>query len=470
MFRLKFPIVTALIFAFTCLPALAYAGGTGAFVAVYNSGRAQVRETRVVTLPNGPAAVVFTDVPKTLDPTSIRANAPGMLVQDIQYSYNAITPKNLLDAYVGKELNVILPDPADANARILRKAKLLSNNGRPVFSMGNEVYVGNYEALLLPSMPKGFDAEPTLTLTTSNTEGGKKNVALRYLMGGLSWRADYTMTVDQSGKTAAIDAWATVTNSSDYEFRSADVRLVAGDVQRSGGNYKMARSNQPMMLMEAAAMDAAPPAVEESFSEYHVYTLGRYISLPPQGAKQVSLFSATGVPVEQELISRFHAGHGQRSGVIRQGVESRLKFKNLAAGNLGRPMPAGLVRVFMPTADGSELLAGESNFGHVPDGGEVKLVLGRSFDVTVERTQTSFKRVGKNAFEVGWEISVKNGKSTPQALKLKDSFPGQWKLVAADTPYAKVDSATIQFDLQGLPPTKDKAAKVINYTVRIDYQ
>lgn len=469
MFRLKFPAVTTFFLTLTLFPVLALAGGTGAFVAVYNSGQAQVKETRVVTLPNGPAAVVFTDVPKTLDPTSIRADAPGMTVREVQYSYNAITSKSLLDAYVGKELSVILPDPADANARILRKAKLLSNIDGPVFSMGNEVYVGGYEAFLLPVMPKGFDAEPTLTLTTDNTKEGKKNVALRYLMGGLTWRADYTMSIDQTGKMASIDAWATVTNSSDYGFKGANVRLVAGEVQRAG-SYRVANRGMPKMAMEAAVMDAAPPVMEESFSEYHVYSLDRYINLPPLGAKQVNLFTASNIPVEQELTSRFHAGHGQRSGVIKQGVESALKLKNLAENNLGRPMPAGLVRVFMPTSDGTELLAGESRLGHIPDGGDVRIVLGRSFDVTVERKQTSYKRVGKKAYEIGWAITVKNGKSTPQALKLKDSFPGEWKIVSNDTAYTKVDSSTIQFDLNALASTQGTPGKIINYTVRIEFR
>lgn len=471
MFRLKFLSTTAFsLIALVLASSVCFAAASGSFIAVYNSGRAQVRETRVVTLPEGPAAVVFTDVPTTLDATSIRAAAQGMTVRDIQYSYTAITTQGLLDKYVGKELTVILPDPADANARILRKAKLLSNVDRPIFSMGKEVYVGSYDALLLPEMPKGFDTEPTLTLTTDSTAKGRKNVSLSYLMGGLNWRADYTMTVDKSGTLASIDSWATISNSANYPFKSANVRLVAGDVQRAGGrpSMKMARSNQ-YMAMEAS-MDAAPaPAMEESFSEYHVYSFDRYISLPANGSKQVSLFSAANVPVVQELTSRFHAGPGQRSGNIKQGVESALTFKNMEESNLGKPMPAGLVRVFMPTSDNNHLLSGESRIGHIGKGGEVKLVLGRSFDVTVERTQTSYKKIGKNAYQIGWAVTVKNSRDKAKSITLRDSFPGQWKVVSADAEYTKVDSGTIEFDIKDLPPTGGKAGKVINYVVRIEY-
>ena len=469
MSRLIFRFAGALFSVLMLTASLSFAAGSGSFVAVYNSGRAQVREIRVVTLPAGPASVVFTDVPATLDPTSIRAIAPGMTVQGIQYSYRAITPRNLLDMYVGKELSVILPDPADANARILRKATLLSNAETPIFSMGKEIYVGDYEALVLPAMPKGFDEKPTLTLTTDNVAEGRKSVALNYLMDGLDWRTDYTMTVSADGATADIEAWATVTNSSDYAFQGADLRLVAGDVQRAPAAYKMARGPQPMLSMEAVGMDENGGASEASFSEYHVYTLSQPVSLPPRGARQVSLFSAAGVPVKQELVSRFHAGTAQRGGKFSQGVESALMFRNLAEGNLGRPLPAGLVRVFMPTADGYHLLAGESRVDHVAEGGEVRLVLGRAFDVGVERRQTSFEKVGKNAFEIGWAITVTNGKKIPQDLKLRESFPGNWKVVSADTTYSRVDAATVEFDLKGLPPSAGMQGTVVNYKVRIEY-
>jgi hypothetical protein len=447
------------------------AGGVhaaGSVLAVYNSGQAQVTESRVVTLPQGAAAVVFTDIPTTVDASSIRATAQDMSVEDVEYSYKPITAGNLLDAYIGKELSVVLPDPSDANARILRKAKLLSNADRPIFSMGKEVYVGSYEALLLPEMPKGLDAEPTLTLTTRSTVAGRKNVALSYLMGGLTWRADYNLTVNQSGKTANLDAWATVENSSGHAFSGADLRLVAGDVQRAAAPKMLMRANA--VMAEGMAMDSAPaPAAEESFSQYHVYDPGRYVSIPASGSKQVGLFSSANVPVKTELSSRFRSTPSQRAGKISQSVESALLMGNTQENNLGKPMPAGVVRVFMPTSDGTKLLAGEARIGHTAEGEDVRLVIGRSFDVTVERVQTSFQRIGKNAAEVGWRITVRNGSAEAKDIRLEEALSGQWTVLNADTPYAAKDAGTIEFDLKGVAPSAGKGGKVINYTVRFEY-
>ncbi|MBI9079456.1 MAG: DUF4139 domain-containing protein [Pseudodesulfovibrio sp.] len=469
MNRLKLTILFALVFLVSIMVGPVQATGKGSFVAIYNSGRALVKEVRSVTLPKGLASVVIKDVPATLDPTSVRVMARDMVVYDLQYSYNPITSKNLLDKYVGKELTVILPDPADANARILRKAKLVANIDKPIFLVGNEVYVGDYEALLLPELPMGLDAEPVLTLTTKNKAATKKDVALQYLMDGLNWRADYTLTVGAKGDTASLEAWATLTNTSGSDFQGAEVHLVAGDVQRAPSgrtNYQAKR----MMVMESSDMvGGSAQSVEKSFSQYHVYDVARPVTLAPMGTRQISLFSASNVKVEQELVSRFTTGGGQQSGELKQDVESALKFGNVAKNNLGRPMPGGLVRVFMPTSDGVQLLAGESGLSHIATGGEVRLALGRSFDVAVERSQSSYQKTGKNSYEVAWSITATNAKATAQSLTLRESFHGQWKILEADRKFKQIDSGTIEFDLADLPPSKDGAGTVVNYTVQVTY-
>jgi hypothetical protein len=150
-------------------------------------------------------------------------------------------------------------------------------------------------------------------------------------------------------------------------------------------------------------------------------------------------------------------------------VESALLFTNTHENNLGKPMPAGVVRVFMPDSSGTKLLAGEARLGHVADGEDVRLVIGRSFDVNVERTQTSFQRIGKNAAEVGWKITVRNGSDKPKDIRLEEALSGQWTVLNADTPYTAKDAGTIEFDLKGVAPSVGKEGKVINYTVRFEY-
>jgi hypothetical protein len=441
------------------------AGTTGASLAVYNSGRVLVDETRTVTLPKGPARVVFKDMPTTLDPTSVRASSPGMRVLGLEYSSLPVTEQNLLDRYVGRELTVILPDPADANARTLRKATLLSNSGAPVFQVGDEVYVGAYEALLLPELPADLTREPTLALSTENTSGGKQDVRLSYLMDGLNWRADYALVVDEGGTSASIGAWATLTNQSGHAHAGATVRLVAGDVRQVTPSRPLMKAVRMSAMNEDVA--AGQPA-EEAFSEYHVYSLPQPVDLPASGTTQLSLFSAAKVGVTQELSSRFHGGPTQFSGPLKQSVDLTMTLANTEKNGLGRAMPAGLVRVFMPGPDKTLLLGGESTIAHVGPGGELRLALGRSFDVAVSRTQTGFTRLGKNSVEMSWRIEVVNGKGESQALRLVDSYTGQWKVTAADREYTSPDAGSLAFDLT-VPPSSDGAPTTVTYTVQVSY-
>lgn len=448
------------------LPGQARAAGTaGASLAVYNSGRALVEESRSVTLPKGAARVVFKDVPATLEPTSVRASAQGMRVVGLEYASQPVTVQALLDRYVGRELTVILPDPADATARTLRKATLIANDGAPVFMVGDEVYVGAYEALLLPELPGDLTPVPTLTLITENGSEGRRDVRLSYLMGGINWRADYTVIVDGAGKTAAVDAWATVDNRSGHAHAEAALKLVAGDVRQAAP--ERAKGLMVARAMNEDAVMAGQPA-EESFSEYHVYTVERPVDIPGSGMVQLSLFSAPKVAVRQELSSRYHGGIGQVSGPVSQPVALALRFDNTDANGLGRAMPAGLARVFMPASDGRLLLAGEARIGHVGRGSEVDLALGSSFDVAVTRTQTGFTRLGKNSVETSWRIEVRNGKAEPRALKLTDVYPGQWKVTAASHDHATPDAGSLEFDLM-VPATGDGAPMVVTYTVQVSY-
>jgi len=469
MNRLKCLIIlciSSLLIVFCAVSVMA-ASVKNASVTVYNSGRALVKEARSVTLPKGLASVVIKDVPSTLDPTSVRATAKGMAVYDLQYSFLPITTDNILNRYLGKELTVIMPDPSDVDAKILRKATLVSNVDRPIFLVGNEVYVGNYEALLFPDLPKDLEREPTLRLSTDTKSAGKRDVVLSYLMGGLTWRADYALTVTGKGDSASIDAWATVNNTSQGSFTNASLKLVAGDVKQSGSNrVSYAKAAAPMMEADMVSSGSQPR--EEQFSEYHVYDVKRRVTLAEASTKQLSLFSASKVGVKQELVSLFHGGNGQRNGKVKQSVAVSLSFANTDKNGLGRPMPSGLVRVFMPTSDGSQLLAGESRIGHVGKGGEVKLALGQSFDVSVERSQTNFKKLGKRSYEMSWRISIINGKADAQSLTLKDMYPGQWNVTKADRKFTKPDAGSLEFSLS-VPPSKNGQPMTIDYTVQVTY-
>ncbi len=95
-----------------------------------------------------------------------------------------------------------------------------------------------------------------------------------------------------------LSVWATLTNRSGIDYRAAGVRLVAGKLNRVS-----AEGPRPVMF-EALRAKAAAPAAEESFFEYHLYTLPRPVTLRDNQSKQVALMEASGIPVVREYLLR----------------------------------------------------------------------------------------------------------------------------------------------------------------------
>ncbi|NNC24591.1 hypothetical protein HKX41_10655, partial [Salinisphaera sp. USBA-960] len=90
-------------------------------------------------------------------------------------------------------------------------------------------------------------------------------------------------------------------------------------------------------------------------------------------------------------------------------VLSKVEFVNDKAAGLGLPLPAGRVRVF----DGGDFL-GEARLQHTPAGAEIKLELGKVFDLSAKREATDFRldRTGRTMTE-SFAITIKNAKKTP---------------------------------------------------------
>jgi len=114
------------------------------------------------------------------------------------------------------------------------------------------------------------------------------------------------------------------------------------------------------------------------------------------------------------------------------------------------------------------LLAGESRIGHVGVGGEAVLSLGTAFDVTVRRTQKEFKKLGKNSYEVSWDIEIQNSRPENQSILLRETFSGQWEIINSSKDFTRPDAGTMEYAL-AVPPMADGKPMHVEYTVQVTY-
>ncbi|GAB6060352.1 DUF4139 domain-containing protein [Desulfonatronum parangueonense] len=461
---MKFSILILLFVLLVFSAQISWAGTTKSLtVTVYNHGQALINEIRELELPSGTGMVEFSGVAETVQAPTLQVRsrtAPeDFAVLDMNYEYDLISVQNLLDRYVGRTLQVVLPDPHDRKATILREATLLANNDRPIFQVEDQIYVGDYDSIYLAEMPEGLRPRPTLVWLVQNQGPVRQDIDVSYLAGGMNWRADYVLKVDRDNDRASLSGWVTLDNQSGMAFADAALKLVAGDVHVVRPEPTRMRRDMAM-----AAPMIAEQMQQEDFFEYHLYSLPRPVNMANRQTKQVSLLQAPEMLLGKKLVSRYSGYPGPGQGIIKQGVEVFLIFKNTEANGLGMPLPRGIVRAYQESRDGSTLFIGEDRIDHTPRDADVELKMGQAFDVNVERRMLSHEQIGKNMARYTWEIRVRNSKNEPQRVILEEYVHGDWRLTQSSHPHETIDARMIRFEVD-VPPSSEQDQLVLTYTV-----
>ncbi len=440
-------------------------------VTVYNSDIALVRDVRNLQLARGTSDLHFMDIAATVNPATVHFRSltePSRVkVLEQNYEYDLLEPEKLLRKYVGRDVTLVRLR-RDLNTTLEEDvtAHLLSFNNSPVWRINGEIVTGmQADHIRFPELPGNLYSRPTLIWTLENNGGVRHRVEASYLAGKLSWNADYVLTVARDDKNADLDGWVTVTNGSGTSFNNTKLQLVAGDLNR-------VRQVISKMEMNAMRRDAAAPAAEmaqESFSDYHLYTLGRKTTINNNETKQVSMLGATAFPVHKRYVVEgqyFYYHNVQHPGApIKDVVQVFYEFKNEDKSGLGMPMPSGNVRVYQADSSGGVQFVGEDRIAHTPKDEAINLKIGNAFDVVCERKQTDFQKIAGNTYDVEYEITLRNHKAVPVTVEVNEPIGGTWRMLQSSYEATKTSAWAAQFTV---PVTPDGTA-VLKYRVRVTY-
>jgi hypothetical protein len=438
-------------------------------ITVYNSNIALVRDVRNLTLPSGSFRLKFMDIAATVNPATVHFRSltdPDKLgVIEQNYEYDLLEPAKLLHKYVGKEVTLVRSYQDNGTTKHEEiKATLLSDNNGQVWKIGNDIVTGGYaESYRFPDIPANLYDRPTLLMSLENSGARKQQIETSYLANSLSWNSDYVLTVGRDDKAADLDGWVTLTNNSGTAFHNARLQLVAGDLNRLPVNGR----NE---MMDARVMAKAAPAPaqfqQESFSEYHLYTLGRRTSVEDKETKQISLLEGTGVPVEKIFVvngQNFYYRSAQAPGQPQKDpVMVYYKFKNDEKAGLGMPLPAGNVRVYQKDSKGGILFVGEDRIGHTPKDESVTIHIGNAFDVVAERKQTDFKKIDTHTWEMEYEITLRNHKDSAITVQVNEPIGGDWEMLDSSYKFTKTAAFAAQFNV----PVDKNGTSVLKYRIR----
>ena len=263
-----------------------------------------MRDVRNVQLPRGTFDLRFMDIAATVNPATVHFRSltePSRVdVLEQNYEYDLLEPDKLLRKYVGRDVTLVrLVQDGGTTRQEEVKARLLSYNNAPVWQIGNEIVTGLHaDHIRFPELPGNLYSRPTLIWSLENGGAARHRIEASYLATKLAWNADYVLNVSRDDKLADVDGWVTLTNGSGTEFRNAKLQLVAGELNRVRQVFGRMEADMRM----AAAAPAAQKMAQESFSDYHLYTLDRKTTINNNETKQVSMLEATGFPVRKRYI------------------------------------------------------------------------------------------------------------------------------------------------------------------------
>jgi hypothetical protein len=433
---------------------------------VYNRNFGLVREVRKVHLGTGNVELSYADVSAHIQPETVHLKSltgdDGVTVLEQNYRYDLLNPDTLLKKYVGKTIKVYRYNE-HTGLDEEKQAEVLSVEGGAVLKIDGQItsnFAGRYA---FPEVPENLVQKPTLVWLLASATADQR-VEVAYLTQGLDWHADYVLSVDADDKLGDLNGWVTLKNETGTSYKNAELKLVAGDVQRI--TPAQAPMTMPSAVPMAPPMPAPPQFKEEGLFEYHLYTLDRPTSLLDKEQKQVSLLSAANIVLDKKLIyfgQEYWFRSHFRGTIQNQKIGVYLDLQNKEQNHLGMPLPKGTVRVYKSDKGGQKQFIGEDAIDHTPRDEKVRIKLGEAFDVVADRSEKSFRALSNCASESEWEIKLRNHKDAPESVEVNEPVGGDWEILSSSLPATKKDSKTFTFDVRLAPRSETK----LTYRVRV---
>ncbi len=423
----------------------AQAAEEGVQITVYNDNMALVNDHRTIELKEGINEVRFSNVTARIDPTSVwfssLTDPENTKVLEQNFEYDLVDTNKLLAKFVDEKIKVVTKDGT------VYQGKLLGNSGGIILQKddGSTVVVqsDNVRELSFPSLPEGLITKPTLMWLLEAGQSGAHDISVSYLTAGMDWRADYVLSLSPDDSKADLTGWVSVDNKSGATFKEAHLKLVAGELHRA------LPTPEPRVLMRAEkAVPVPTKQVEErAIFEYHLYDVKRPVTLKDNQTKQIEFVTAGGIPVEKWFVLDSGRSYFWRGDRQQGNVQVQIRFKNDSDSGLGIPLPKGKVRIYKADTDGSQQYIGEDAIDHTPKDENVRLTVGKAFDVVGERVMTDHRNLGDRARQESWKITLRNHKESDVTVHVIE-HPGnwaEWEVVKESQEHHKLDAGTMEY-------------------------
>ena len=425
-------------------------------------GYALVTETRRISIAAGDGAIRFEGVAGGILPESaIVTGLPEGVVEKNQDA-NLLSPASLLGASVGRRVSIRRTVRATGKTTEEEAFIRSGPDGQVVLQTAAGVEAlrctGIPETIVYDRLPEGLSAKPVLSVRTHSDRAATATVTLSYLADRFDWQANYVATLSADAMTVDLFGWVTLASADETSFVRAQAMVIAGRLNRSGERSQPAYRNpsialtcwpqattsdidpspfpgappppppppEPMMMAPMAAMDivvsgsrrekAAMVVRQEDLGDLKLYRVPEPVTVAAHAQKQVALLEREKVPVRIVYRADIDGGDLPR-------VRMTLRAKNRTTDNLGLPLPAGKVALYV--AGERALLLGEGATADKAIGEEVEIDVATATGVIAREAQGDGGRntltlTNANSYPIAFEAKFDGRVVSGAGLKRKD--------------------------------------------------
>jgi hypothetical protein len=402
---------------------------------IYNSAdMTLVRESRALTLRDGPNKLQFSWANTLIDPTSLemlpRANADKIDIAELVF------PPRVRD------LGLWNIDSGVSGKVPVEITYLTSGLSWRAFYMGT-----------LAEDEKTMRLQGYVRVTNSSGED-YENAQTRLIVG----------------KVHLLDEIAQLARRQYPYGRPAEGRQMEEMEERALEGAKRVLSRSRAAGVALAPMAERPKEItKEGLSEYFLYTIEGTETIPTGWSKRLMSFDTDDVPVVN-----LYKYEQERYG---NSVVRFLSLKNDEEHELGEtPIPGGMLKVYRGVGDAGHLsYTGQSSFKYIPVDEDVELNLGAVANVVVEPKLMNFESENhtfdREGNVSGWDeihtfnVEVRNTRDIAVKVEIKRNFNTQyWDLSGSGDSgqFDKEDLDTVKFTLVLEP----RSARQFQYVVR----
>ena len=361
-------------------------------ITIYNNNLGFLQENKSFKVPqNGYHFINYEGVANSIIIDSVipQFSNDSTVLYSQNFEQNEVNYRTILEYYKANNLEVqFFETTTNENKKNLATGKVISNVQNPmtIQKSTGTVHTVSISDIYFKNLPNALQkTKPSLSWKVFS-KAGKQNVNLKYLMNNITWKSNYTLNLEED--YANLKGWITIDNNTGITFDNANIFCLAGEVNK----VTPERNLRAMAMKAEMVMDSAMPVEvkEQSLSGYHLYTIP-FKETISKGSKQINFIQKPEVSYKQIAHLNLPIPTYQMNGIQKRDFDNMIIIDNSETNGLGLPLPAGIVRVFSKDEENRTHFIGENRLSHTANNEEIKLTIGKFFDIKAQVKQTEFE-------------------------------------------------------------------------------